>query len=192
MALLILGLVIFLGIHSIRIFANDWRTAQIARMGPNKWKMLFSVTALIGIVVIIWGYGIARAQPVWLWTPPRWAPHLAGLLTALAFILFPASHVRNGRIKAVVGHPMVLGVGLWALAHLLANGTLSAVVLFGAFLLWSVIDFAVSLRREPAAGLASANGKLMGDIIPSVVGLVLWALFAFVLHGWLIGVRPFS
>ncbi|MBN3752165.1 NnrU family protein [Paraburkholderia sp. Tr-20389] len=192
MSILILGLLIFLGGHSVRILAEGWREATIARMGAKNWKAAYSVVSLIGLVLIIWGYGIARREPVVLWAPPAWAPHLAGLLTLFAFILFPAAHAPGNHFKSIIKHPMTAGVGFWALAHLLANGTLNAVVLFGAFLVWAVFDYAAARRRDRAEGVVYPNGALSRDVMPVVAGAVLWVAFAFFLHGWLIGVKPFG
>lgn len=190
MAVLIVGLVIFLGIHSVRIVAEPWRNAQIARLGEKRWKGFYSVASAVGLVLIVWGYGIARKQPVMVWTPPVWAPHLAAPLTALAFILFPAAHIPGNHFKALLHHPMVFGVGLWAFGHLLANGSLNAVVMFGAFLVWAVVDYFAARRRDRVEGVVYAPGALRRDVIPVVAGLVVWVLFVFVLHQWLIGVRP--
>jgi uncharacterized membrane protein len=118
--------------------------------------------------------------------------HLGALLTVPAFVLLAAAYVPGNRIKAAVGHPMVAGVKTWAFAHLLANGTLAAVVLFGAFLVWAVVDFASARRRDRAAGTRYPAGAVSRDAIVLVVGLAAWALFAFLLHGWLIGVSPFG
>jgi len=190
MSVLVLGLVAFLGVHSVRIFAEPWRTRQIARMGEKRWKSLYSVASAVGLVLIVWGYGIARREPVVLWVRPVWAPHLAALLTLVAFILFPAAHIPGNHFKAWVKHPMVVGVGLWALAHLVANGTLNAVVLFGAFLVWAVVDFAAARRRDLVLGVVYPDGALDKDLMAVAGGVVFWAVFVFLLHGWLIGVRP--
>lgn len=192
MTVLLLGLLIFLGGHSVRIVAEPWREAQIARWGPRVWKAAFTLLALLGLVLMVRGYGQARAQTPVLWVPPLWTRHLAALLTAVSFVLFAAAKVPGNHVKAVLGHPMVLGVQLWAVAHLLANGTLAAVVLFGAFLLWSVLDFVSARRRDRVAGTRYLPGRLERDVAAVVAGLVLWGLFAFLLHGWLIGVRPFG
>jgi uncharacterized membrane protein len=189
-SILILGLLIFIGVHSIRIFAEEWRKARIARMGEKSWKSAYSVVSGIGLVLIIWGYGIARREPVMLWSPPAWAPHLAGVLTLAAFVLFPAAYSRGNHFKALFKHPMAISVVLWALAHLLANGTLNAVVLFGAFLLWALVDFAAARRRDRVEGIVYPKGILSRDVIPVVIGIVVWIAFAFVLHEWLIGVKP--
>jgi uncharacterized membrane protein len=191
MLVLILGLVIFLGSHSVRIVAEPWRQAQIARLGPKGWKAAYSVVSIIGFVLIIWGYGIARSSAiVGLWPQPVRAPHLAGLLTLIAFILFAASHGPVSHFKAWVHHPMVTGVGLWAFGHLLANGTLRGVVLFGAFLVWSIADYLAARHRDHAQNIVYPPASLKADIVPVVAGLVIWAVFAFWLHRVLIGVSP--
>ena len=192
MTLLILGLVIFLGTHSLRVVADDWRSARIAAMGLSAWKGVYSVISIIGFVLIVWGYGQARGAPVVLYAPPVWTKHVAALLTIPAFILLAAAYVPGTRIKRAVGHPMVAGVKSWAVAHLIANGALADVVLFGAFLAWSIADYASARRRDRAAGTVYAVGPVSRDVVAIVIGLVAWAVFAFWLHGPLIGVRPFG
>jgi uncharacterized membrane protein len=192
MTLLLAGLALFLGIHSVRIFADDWRTARIAQMGPLGWKGLYSVISLVGFVLIVYGYGMSRQSPVDLWMPPVWTRHLAALLTLPVFILFAAAYVPGTRIKEKLKHPMILGVKTWAIAHLLSNGRLGDVVLFGAFLLWAILDFRAARQRDRAQGTTYAAGGTVRDIIVVVIGLVAWAAFALYLHGPLIGVRPFG
>lgn len=192
MTILILGLVIFLGVHSTRIVADGWRSAQIARIGPGPWKLGYTVLSLIGFYLLIWGYGLARQSPLVLWNPPVAMRHIAGLLTLIAFVLLAATYVPRNGIKARLHHPMVLSVKLWALAHLLANGALADVLLFGGFLVWAVLSFRAARRRDREAGTSYPPGSAGGTLAAVVVGGVAWALFAFWLHGWLIGVRPFS
>jgi uncharacterized membrane protein len=192
MTLLILGLMLFLGPHSVRIFAEGWRGQRIATMGLMPWKGIYSVVSIVGFVLIVWGYGAARVDPVVLYTPPLWTRHVAALLTVPAFILLVAAYVPGTRIKRAVGHPMVAGVKIWAFAHLLANGTLADVVLFGAFLAWAVADYVAARRRDRAAGVVYVVGPVTRDVTAVVVGLLAWAAFAFWLHGALIGVRPFG
>jgi len=190
MFVLILGLVIFLGAHSVRIAADDFRTRQIARLGERKWKGAFSVVSLVGFALIVWGYGLARAEPVAVWNPPPWTRHLAALLTIPAFVLFAAAKGPVTRIKAAVGHPTVAGVKVWAIAHLISNGALADVLLFGGFLAWAVADYASARRRDRAAGRSYAAGPISRDVVVVVAGLAAWAVFALWLHAWLIGVRP--
>ena len=192
MSLLILGLILFLGIHSIRIFADGLRSRQVEKFGLLGWKAIYSIIALLGFVLIIYGYGEARLAPVVVWTPPVWTRHLAALLTIPAFILLVAAYVPGTRIKQKVGQPMVASVKIWAFAHLLANGTLADVLLFGAFLAWAVLDLISANRRDRAAGVVYATGPLSRDISAVVIGLAVWAVFALWLHGPLIGVRPFG
>jgi uncharacterized membrane protein len=192
MTVLILGLLVFLAAHSIRIFAEGWRTRQIARMGESKWKGLYSLISIVGLVLIVWGYGLARADPVWIWQPPVWMRHLAGPLTLLAFVLLAAAYVPRNQIKAKFHHPMVLGVKVWAFAHLLAHGTLHGMLLFGAFLAWAIADFAAARRRDREAKTVYPAGTVGGTLSALVAGALAWAAFAFALHGWLIGVRPFG
>ena len=192
MSLLILGLVLFLGTHSVRIVADDWRGARIARLGLMPWKGIVSVISIIGFVLIVWGYGEARSNPIVLYSPPVWTRHLAALLTVPAFILLVAAYIPGTRIKRAVGHPMVAAVKIWAFAHLLANGTLADVVLFGAFLAWAVADYIAARRRDRAAGTVFTAGPVSRDIAAVAIGLAAWAAFAFWLHAAWIGVRPFG
>jgi uncharacterized membrane protein len=192
MTILILGLVIFLGVHSVRIVADDWRTSQIARLGENRWKGAYSLLSAIGLGLIVWGYGLSRAEPVVLWVPPLWTRHLAAVLTLPAFVLLVAAYVPGSRIKAAIGHPMMLGVTVWATAHLLSNGRLGDALLFGAFLVWSVLGFHAARRRDRAACTVYRAGNLAGDAKVVVISLLAWGLFAGMLHAWLIGVKPFS
>lgn len=190
MSYLILGLVLFLGVHSVRIAADGWRSAQMARLGENAWKGLYSLLSIAGFALIIWGYGQARLTPQVLWATPKGMAHLASLLTLIAFVLLAAAYVPRNHLKARLRHPMILAVKLWALAHLLANNTLADLLLFGAFLLWAVLDFRAARQRDratpPAPLLASAGGTAATVII----GLAAWAGFAFWAHAAWIGVRP--
>ncbi len=190
MVYLVLGLVLFLGVHSSRMLAADWRAQTVERLGAGPWKGLYSVLSLAGLALLVWGYGMARQMPVQLWSPPVGMRHLAALLTLLAFVFLAAAYVPGNQIKARLHHPMVLGVKTWALAHLLANGTLSGLVLFGGFLAWAVALFVVSRRRDRAAGVSYAPGRASRTALTVAVGTLAWAAFAFWLHGLLIGIRP--
>jgi uncharacterized membrane protein len=192
MPILILGLLIFLGIHSLRIFADDWRNRQIARLGVKRWKGLFALASLTGFVLICWGFALARQQPVLLYVPLPWLRHLNALFTLIAFVLFFAARVPRNHFKAKLGHPQVLAVKIWAFGHLLATGMLHDVVLFGAFLLWAIMQFAVSRRRDRLAGTTYPAGPVRGDALTVLIGVVAWVIFACWLHLWLIGVSPMS
>ncbi len=190
MTYLILGLVIFLGVHSVRIVANDWRTRTRASIGELPWKGLYSVLSLLGFGLIVWGFGLARQQPVQLWAPPIAMRHLASLLTLIAFVLLASAYIPGNGIKARLHHPMVLGVKVWALAHLLANGNVAHVLMFGSFLVWSILSFSAARRRDVADGTHYPSGTPGATGITVAVGVGAWIGFALWLHGLLIGVRP--
>lgn len=190
MAILILGLVLFLGTHSTGLFARDWRNGMVNRLGESPWKLIYALVSLVGFVLIVWGYGLARTDPTWLWHSPTWTRHLAALLTLPAFILLVAAYVPGNGIKAKLGHPMVLAVKLWAFSHLLSNGSLADVFLFGSFLVWAIVAFAKLRRRDRAEGVVRVKAGVMRSVIAVVLGLVLWAVFAMYLHRVLIGVSP--
>jgi uncharacterized membrane protein len=191
MAILILGLALFLGVHSIRIVAPAWRDAHVARMG-NAWKGIYSVVSIAGFVVTIWGYGLARYAPVLLYDPSAWLKHANAVFTLAAFILLTAAYIPRNHLKAKLGHPMYAGVKVWAFGHLLATGMLHDVVLFGAFLAWSIAGFTVSRRRDRAAGRTYPAGTAMGDILTVIVGTAAWLVFAVWLHPRWIGVPAFG
>ena len=187
MLVLILGLVLFLGVHSVRIFADAWRMRMIKRLGEGPWKGLYSLASLAGFVLVIVGYGLTRQAPVVLWSPPTGLKHLATLLTIPAFVLLTAAYVPGNGIKAKLRHPMVLGTKTWALAHLLANNTLADLLLFGTFLIWSVLLFVASRRRDRREQLAPVQGRMGPTVLTLALGLITWAAFAFWLHAALIG-----
>lgn len=191
MSILVLGLLLFLGIHCLGFFP-EWRQRRVESMGVGAWKGLYSLIALGGFVLIVWGFHRARLHPVLLYTPPAWLAHLNALFTLIGFILLVAAYVPGNRIKAKIGHPMVAGVKIWAFGHLLAIGFLRDVVLFGAFLVWAIAAFAILRRRDRARGVTYPAGTFKGDMITLIVGVVAWAVFAFWLHQSLIGVSPFG
>jgi uncharacterized membrane protein len=191
MTLLIAGLILFLGIHSVSIVAPHWRTRQLARWGQGPWKIGYSVVSAIGLVLLIYGYGESRHAPVVLYTPPAALRHLALLLMLPVFPLFVAAYF-PGRISRATKHPMLLAVKLWAFAHLLANGTLGDVVLFGAFLVWAVADRIAVKRRveDDRHEIPGAPPRPFNDAIAIVVGLAVYGAFLAGVHRWLIGVSP--
>jgi uncharacterized membrane protein len=188
MAWLILGLVLFLGMHSVSIFAPGWRDAQVAQRGEMPWKGLYTVVSIAGFALLIVGYGAARQSPVQLYEPPVWTRHLALVLMLPVFPLFLATYL-PGRIKATVKHPTLVAVKLWAVAHLLANGTLHDVLLFGGFLAWAVAD-RISMKHRPQRPLPGAPPRPANDLLAVVLGLVLYGVFVTWAHRWMMGVSP--
>ncbi len=191
MTVFIAGLVLFLGIHSVLIVAPGWRNAQVARRGEGAWKGLYSIVSAAGLALLIVGYGMARREPVVLYTPPAALRHLALLVMLPVFPLLFAAYL-PGRIRSAAKHPFLLATKLWAAAHLLANGTLVDVLLFGGFLVWAVAD-RISVKRRSVADAhdaPAAPAGPMNDLIAIVGGLATYAVFVFWAHRWLIGVSP--
>lgn len=192
MTVLILGLVLFLGAHSLRIFSEPARRRFIAARGEKPWKGLVTALSLLGFGLIVVGFRQARLDPVLLYSPPTWTRHLAGALVLLAFVLLVAAYVPGNAIKSRLHHPMVLAVKTWAFAHLLANGRLADVVLFGAFLAWAIADFAAARRRDRAEGTTYPPSRAAPTVVTVLVGLVVGLAFAKWAHPWLFGVSPFG
>jgi uncharacterized membrane protein len=191
MLVLVVGLAVFLGVHSVSIVAPEWRSATVARMGERPWKGVYSVASAIGLVLIVVGYGMARRDPVVLYTPPLALRHLALVVMLPVFPLLFAAYL-PGRIRAAAKHPFLLAVKIWAFAHLLANGTLADVLLFGAFLAWAVAD-RISVKRRPAAQtheVPAASPSPANDAIALVGGLVVYAVVLLWAHRWIVGVSP--
>ncbi|MBE0474724.1 NnrU family protein [Rhodoferax sp.] len=192
MLYLVLGLLLFLGTHSVRIVADDWRTRSRIRLGAWRWRGLYTLLSLLGFALIVWGFGLARQSPWLLWSPPSALRHLAMLLTLLSFVLLAAAYVPGNRIKARLHHPMMAAVKLWALAHLLTNGTLAHVLLFGTFLLWSVFAFLAARKRDARADTPYSQGSTGATGVTVALGVALWIAFTLWLHGLLVGMRPFG
>lgn len=193
MLIMLAGLVLFLGVHSVRIFAEDWRNRQRRKLGSDTWRGMYAVLSLVGLGLLIWGYSMVRETPTWVWIPPLGMRHASSLFNLLAFILLAAAYVPGNAIKARVHHPMVAGVKLWAVAHLMANGSQAHIILFGSFLAWAVADF-IAARKRDRRSLSGqpAETTLAATAITVVVGVVGWVVFALWLHGWLIGIKPFG
>ena len=199
MTWLVLGLVLFLGTHSARIVAEDERKRLIARLGQGAWKGIYSLLSLAGLVLMVQGYGEVRASPWVLWPVTTGARHAASLLTLVAFILLAAAYVPRNRIKLRLRHPMVLAVKTWALAHLLANGTLADLLLFGGFLVWAAFSFRAARARDrllestptdSAVERGGSRSPLIPDLVTVAAGVLAWWVFAFYLHARWIGVSP--
>lgn len=190
MTYLIIGLLLFLGVHSVSIYARGWRDDMVGKLGDASWKAAYSVVAVIGFVLVVHGYAVARADPIVLYTPPLWTRHLAALLMLPVFPLLFSAYL-PGRIKAAVKHPMLTATKAWALAHLLANGTLAAVLLFGGFLAWAVLDrIAVGKRPQPTKAATPAAPSRLNDVLAVVGGLVVYAVVIMWAHQRFIGVSP--
>jgi uncharacterized membrane protein len=192
MRTLCLGLLFFLGPHAVRMMAEDWRRRQIERLGEKRWKGVVSLLSLLGLVLIVVGYGQARSDAGDLWAVPLWTRHVAALMTLPAFVLIAAAHVPGSRLKSRLGHPMLLGTALWSLAHLLANARWADLLLFGSFLIWSGPAFRAARQRDRRDRVGRAEELAGRDALTALSGLVAWVVFALWLHPMLIGVRPFG
>ncbi len=188
MAQLLLGIVLFFGMHSASILALPLRDRLVAR-NEMAWKAVYATVSLVGIVLMIRGYAELRQAPTVLYTLPVWTRHVAALLMLPSFAFFIAPYF-PGRIKRALKHPQLVAVKAWAVAHLLTNGTLGDVLLFGAFLAWAVAD-RISLKGREGRPLTGAPESPANDVIVIVVGLLLYAVFAFWAHRFLFGVSPF-
>jgi uncharacterized membrane protein len=187
MIYLVLGLVLFLGVHSISIVAPAWRDRTAARLG-NAWRGLYSLITIAGFIIMIWGYGVARRNPVMLYAPPAWTHYVTAVLMLPVFTLFLAAYL-PGRIKSTFKHPMLLSVMVWAVAHLIATGMIANVILFGSFLVWAIAD-RVSFRWRTQRVIPTAPSMKLNDGIAIVVGLAIYVIFEHWLHLRWIGVQP--
>jgi uncharacterized membrane protein len=186
MSMLVLGLVIFFAIHSVSIVNDPWRNRMAARIGEWPWKGLYALVSIIGFALIVRGYGLARLDPVVLYAPPAWLGPLAMVLLVPVFPLLLATYL-PGRIQAATRHPMLAATQLWAVAHLLVNGTLADVLLFGAFLGWAILD-RISMKHRKQRAIPHLPPWAANDLLAVAGGLALYAGFVLWLHGWLIGV----
>lgn len=191
MVIFIIGIILFLGCHSVRIFAEPWRTRMIHQLGEKNWKGLHTLISLFGFILLIIGYEQARQNTIIIWQPPVFLTHLAVLLNLFTFILFASSAPNNNVIRLKLKHPMILGVKVWALAHLLANGSLIDLILFGSFLIWAVLDFR-SARNRPSPSEVIHVASFKATLITIFSGVTVWLAFLLGLHQWLIGVSPLA
>ena len=187
MLLFIAGLILFFAVHSISIVNEGWRDAMAERLGTATWKILYSLASLAGLVLLIRGYGIARGDPVILYVTPAWLLYANFLLMLFVFPLFMASFL-PGQIKTAVKHPVFTSVKTWAFAHLLTNGALADVLLFGCFLAWAVAG-RISMKHRRARPVPGVPESPVNDLLAVVGGLLLYLLFIMVLHDWLTGVE---
>lgn len=194
---LIAGLVIFLGVHALRVWGEGLRSTLLLRLGPLGFKALYSVASLGGLYVLITGYAQARLNPVQLWTPPHGMAHATVALMWISMVLVLAAEIPRNAIKARLRHPTVLGVKVWALSHMLANGTLHDLLLFGGFLVWAVLSFRAARQRDRAARAAGEMTEApptsrAATLLTLVAGTAAWVAFILVVHLWLIGVAPIA
>ncbi|RVE99196.1 NnrU family protein [Sinorhizobium meliloti] len=191
MAILVLGIIIFLSMHLVRVVAPGFRAGIIDSRGKGTWMGLYTIVSLVGLCLIIYGFGQARGETGMLYDPPIFLRHIALLLMLVAFIVLAAGFLPAGRIAVALKHPQVLSIKIWALAHLLANGETSSVLLFGSFLAWAVI-LRISLKRRERAGekVLPVFKSARNDVLAVAIGLVAFVLFVWKLHELLIGVQP--
>src|SRR5271165_1704823 len=188
MAALLLGLALFFGVHSVGIVAPDFRARAVRRLGEKVWKAAYGLKSLAGLGLMVYGFGLTRQAPVILYTPPAFARSLAVLLMVPVFPLMFAAYL-PGRIRTAAKHPLLVAVKLWAFAHLLANGRLADVLLFGAFLAWAVAD-RISLKRRPPQQMRTAPAAPYNDALAVALGLVVYGVVVGWAHARLLGVSP--
>src|SRR5690349_15662097 len=192
MTALIVGLIVFFGLHSVRVFAEPWRVRQIAALGEPRWKSLYSLASIAALALMLWGFSMVRVGGPVVWSPPKALHYVTGVLVLVSFVLVAAAYVPGTQIKAATGHPMTLGIKTWAFAHLLSAGTLADILLFGAFLVWSVPVYAAARRRDRAAGAHRPEGKWARDLLAFAIGALAWVAVVAWVHQWLVGVSPFA
>ncbi|MGA8692156.1 MAG: NnrU family protein [Methyloceanibacter sp.] len=187
MTLLIIGIIVMIGIHLVPAYP-DLRDRLIGRLGQNGYRAFFSLVSTLGLVLLVWGF--ARAPIIQVWSPPGWTRYVAMVLMLPVFILLIAAYL-PGEIKAKLRHPFLAAIKFWALAHLIANGDLASILLFGSFLAYAVFD-RITLKRRSETGLVTVpeTGPPRNDVISVVGGLLLYVVFLVWLHPLLIGTSP--
>jgi uncharacterized membrane protein len=211
MTLLLCGLFLFIATHSVRIFAEPLRTTLVARMGEWPYKGLLSVLSLLGFWLLLTGYAQARLETWVVWTPPTFLRHIMWLLMLFALVLLVAAYVPRNHLKKRLKHPMVLSVKVWALAHLLVNGQMHQMVLFGAFLVWAVLSFRAARKRDALVTALQGDGASSGEaniatqvndvpeapsalwpatLLCLVIGGAAWAALLWRFHAEWFGVSP--
>ena len=185
MLYLIAGLVLFLGAHSVSIVSSRWRDRTVARLGAVPWRLAYSLVSLAGLALIAYGYGLARTAPVILYVPPLWVRDTMPMLMVFVFPLVFAAYF-PGLIRDAFKHPMLVAVKLWAVLHLLVNGSLADVILFGSVLAWAVAD-RISLKRRPVRAIRTAPPWKWNDAIALALGFAVYVLLVAGGHLWLTG-----
>lgn len=187
MLVLVAGLVVFFGAHSLRMISPAWRAARYESMGERTFKGVYSLVSLAGLVLIVWGWTLFRPDAPQVYVPPAWGRHVTSLFVLIAFVLVAAAYTPTGYMKAAVRHPMVLGILFWSVGHLLANGDLAGLLFFGAFLVYAVLNFFSVAGRDDDAPVAKG---WQGDLYAVIAGLVGYAIMVVWLHAALFGVSP--
>lgn len=190
LSILILGLAVFLGVHLLTTMRPQ-RAEMIARLGENGYKIAYSLVSAVGLALIVYGFARYRAHEwIALWSPPNWTKHVAALLVLFSMIMLVSAYSR-GHIYMTLKHPLLAGTKLWALAHLIANGDLGSVILFGSVLAWAVID-RISLKRRTDPGAPPIPvGGMRNDVIAIFGGVALYAVLGWWFHPYVIGVPAF-
>jgi len=191
LAILILGLAMFIGTHVITT-RRETRARLIGRFGEGPYKIAYSVASIVGVLLIAWGFGLYRAAGyIPVWNPPAWTRHIAALLVLVAVICVVAAY-SPGRIKTALKHPMLVGVKLWAFAHLISNGDLGSIILFGAILGWAVSDRISLKRRTDIGGPPIPVGGIGRDVAAVVIGTLVYLALGFWFHPYVVGVPAFA
>ena len=191
LAILILGLAMFIGTHVITT-RRETRARLIGRFGEGPYKIAYSVASIVGVLLIAWGFGLYRAAGyIPVWNPPAWTRHIAALLVLVAVICVVAAY-SPGRIKTALKHPMLVGVKVWAFAHLISNGDLGSIILFGAILGWAVFDRISLKRRTDIGGPPIPVGGIGRDVAAVVIGTLVYLALGFWFHPYVVGVPAFA
>ena len=185
---LLAGMAVFFGVHSVSIDAPAWRDRMVARLGEPAWKGVYAVASVVGFILMIRGYSHAKLDPTVVYEPAYWLRHLAAIVMVPVFPLLLSTYF-PGRIKAAAQHPMLAATKLWAAAHLLANGMLPDVLLFGGFLAWAIVD-RISLKHRPVRPIKVLPERRYNDLVAVVAGFALYVWFIAWAHYRLFGVSP--
>ncbi|KZN13995.1 NnrU family protein [Marinomonas sp. TW1] len=190
MLMLVVGLVIFICVHSIRVVAPNWRDMHLEKTGLVQWRTRFILLSVLSLALIVLGYQKMRLEPIWLWFPPIVVQHISALVMLVALFALGSAMIPKTSLKSKMGYPFLIAVKLWAFAHLMSNGTLADVILFGSLLVWSVVSFAVYRRRDRRNGVVREEGGVQYNLMAFVFAMVSWFAIVFFLHKAVIGVSP--
>ncbi|SBS32784.1 NnrU protein [Marinomonas spartinae] len=190
MLILVIGLVMFFVLHSVQIMAPKWREEGMLRHGKMRWQMRFGMGALISVAFIWMGFTQVRLDPTWIWLPPAWIRQVSSLLMLFSFYFAACALIPGTKLKAMTGRPFLLAVKLWAFAHLISNGKLEDIIIFGSFLVWSIVAYAVLRRRDRAEGIKHDYIGIHMDLAAFTITMITWFGMVFYFHKLLFGVAP--